>query len=223
MGKEKITDIEAALRDWDFLQQLPQNIAGFELKLESFIEGQVLQIASYVNEQAHCRVDLTYTDETFDYVPIKVVGLHSFRDERYFCRDKERFAQMMLEFLPKIINDIDPQSKRGYSFEAQELKFPEWEDWKNFPKQIGNYVQFLNPENPVNYINGSIIFLDYTDFTSGNQVYFLYNTFRNELFAEYKKQHFPLTTEAFNAKTLAELTQLIEGQLEETLKSLEKV
>lgn len=222
MGQPKITEIEAGLKDWDFLQKLPKDIAGFELKLDTFIDGQVLHIASYINEAAHCRVDLTYTGETFDYVPVKIVGLHSFRDERYFCRDKDKFAELMLKFLPKIIDDINPQSKRTYSFEAREMKFKEWEAWRKLPKKIGDYVQFLNPENPVTYINGSIIFLDYTDFFTGNQVYFLYNSFRNELFAEYKKHNFPLTTETFNAADLSELMRLIELHLEDVLKELEK-
>ena len=32
MGQPKITEIEAALADWDFLKELPQEIDGFKSK-----------------------------------------------------------------------------------------------------------------------------------------------------------------------------------------------
>ena len=51
---------------------------------------------------------------------------------------------------------------------------------------------------------------------------FLYNSFRNELFAELKKGHLPLTTEEFNANSLEKLTALIEEKLQKTLEGLEK-
>ena len=89
MGQPDIKEIEAGLKDWDFVRNLPAAIGDYTLVPGSGIDGQILNIAAYVHEASHCRLDLTYTKETFDYVPVKTVGLHTFRDVRFFCRDRE--------------------------------------------------------------------------------------------------------------------------------------
>ena len=90
MGQPKITEIEAQLGEWEFLKELPQEIDGFKLTMGQGIDGQILTIASYSNEAMHSKLDLIYTSETFDYVPVKTIGMHTFRDIRYFCRDRDR-------------------------------------------------------------------------------------------------------------------------------------
>ena len=91
MGQPDIKEIEAGLKDWDFVRNLPAAIGDYTLVPGSGIDGQILNIAAYVHEASHCCLDLTYTKETFDYVPVKTVGLHTFRDVRFFCRDREHF------------------------------------------------------------------------------------------------------------------------------------
>ena len=158
MAKQSITEIEAGMGEWDFLKQLPREIDGFKLMGGSGIKGQILNIAAYVNEPMHCRLDLTYTTETFDYVPVKTIGLHTFRDERFFCREKDKFARIMLERLPEIIGDVDRTHPHTMGHEAVALGFDQWEYWRTLPEKIGSYERFLTPDNPVNYINGSMLF-----------------------------------------------------------------
>ena len=222
MGKQSIEEIQAGLAEWEFLKKLPAEIDGFKLSAGTGLAGQILNIASYVNEPMHCRLDLTYTTETFDYVPVKTIGLHTFRDERFFCRDKDKFARLMEERLPEIIGDVDRKHPHLLSHEAREMGFDQWEYWRTLPEKIGGFERFLTPDNPVNYINGSMIFLDYTDFASGNQIYFSYNGFRNEIFAEMKRHRLPLTTGRFDAKSLDELSLLLDKYLDNSLKELEK-
>ena len=105
MGQVDIKEIEAGLKDWDFLAQLPPELHGFTLQPASGIKGLVLTMASYVNAAQRARLDLTYTTETFDYVPVKTVGLHVFRDERLFYRDRDVFAQQILAMLPRLIGE----------------------------------------------------------------------------------------------------------------------
>ena len=183
-----ITEVEEGLKDWALLKQLPQNLEGFNLVEGSGIKGQILNIAAYVNDEKHCRLDITYTTETFDYVPVKTIGLHTFRDERYFCRDREKFGEMLQQHLQQIL---------------------------------------VTPEHPLEYLNGSTIFLDYTDFENGNQIYFSYNAFRNDVFAEMKQHYLPLTTNLYDvpsnipdAKKLLHLETLLKKHLETTLKEL---
>lgn len=230
MGKPKsIEAIADELKEWEFLQQLPQELDGFLLQAGTGIDGQILNIAAYVNEKIHCRLDITYTSETFDYVPVKTVGLHTFRDERFFCRERERFGQMMLAQLPQIIKSVDRATQHKMPYEAAALGFEKWDYWKKLPQKLHGYELFITPENPLPYINGSFIFLDYTDFALGNQIYFSYNIFRDELFAEMRQHHLPLTTERFDVKLdvppenkLAALEQHMQDYLEETMLSLKK-
>ena len=111
MGQPKITEIEAQLGEWEFLKELPQEIDGFKLTMGQGIEGQILTIASYSNEAMHSRLDLIYTSETFDYVPVKTIGMHTFRDIRYFCRDRDKFAKMMHEKLPELLEDVNREKQ----------------------------------------------------------------------------------------------------------------
>lgn len=230
MGQANITEIEQELESWLLLKELPSVVGEFKLISGSGISGQILNIAAYVNEKSHCRLDIIYTSETFDYVPVKTVGLHTFRDERYFCRDKDRFAQMLLKHLDEIISDVNNLKQHHIDYEAEELHFEKWDYWRSLPKKIGDYELFITPDNPLAYINGSFVFLDYTDFIHGNQLYFSYNVFRNEIFAEMKQDNLPLTTNIFDVansvpdnKKLARLTELLQQHLEPVLNNIKKV
>lgn len=227
MGQKSIQEVEASLADWDLLARLPKCVGSFSLVPGKGISGQILNIAAYVDEAAHCRLDITYTTETFDYVPVKTVGMHVFRDERYFCRDRERFGEMLLEHLDELIDEVDRSKPHGMCFEAEGLGFGEWDYWKSLPEKIGSYERFITPDNPLEYINGSYIFLDYTDFAAGDQLCFFYNTFRNEIFAEIKQCYLPLTTDCFDVrsgvpddKKLGAFTVLLQERLQDVLRGL---
>lgn len=229
MDITKLKEIAEELKTWPLLTQLPKTIDGFSLLPGSGIDGQILNIAAYANEKMHCRLDITYTGETFDYVPVKTVGLHSFRDERYFCRERERFSEMMLANIGDILRGIDRNFKHKFPYEAAGLHFEDWDYWRSLPQTINGYELYITPDNPLPYINGSVIFLDYTDFARGNQVYFSYNIFRDELFAEMKQHNLPLTTEAFDVPgripsedKLAVLSRFLERDLFKVMETLKK-
>lgn len=222
MGQPKITEIEAALADWDFLKELPQEIGGFKLELGKGIEGQILTMASYINEKMHSHLDLVYTTETFDYVPVKNVGLHTFRDIRYFCRDREKFAKMMHEKLPELLADIDRTKKHQIKTLVKDAGIAAWEYAAKLPQQLGPFELFITPANPVDYINGSTIMIDYSDFEHGNQLVFFYNGFRNEFFAEAKRDFLTCITHEFDCRKLTDLEKLLDDNLETALQKLAK-
>ena len=219
---KKITEIAESLHEWELLKKLPKRLGSFTLREGSGINGNILNIASYVDETNHCSVDLIYTGETFDYVVVKNVGLHTFRDDRFFTRDQDHFGEVVLKNLPGLLESMGKHNCRTMGYEAEEMGFASWDYWRKLPQKIGSFELYITPDCPLEYINGSWIILDYSDFENGNQVMFLYNSFRNELFAELKKGYLPLTTEEFNANSLEKLTALIEEKLQKTLEGLEK-
>ena len=214
MGQPDIKEIEAGLKDWDFVRNLPAAIGDYTLVPGSGIDGQILNIAAYVHEASHCRLDLTYTKETFDYVPVKIAGLHQYRDIRYFFRSRERFAEHVKDKLPALVHDIDIRTRHDLGVIIKETGLPEWTYGEKLPEKIGRFELFIRPENAIEYINGSIIFLDYTDFATGDQLVFLYNRFRDEFFAETKHALKPDNITDFDAKSLPQLEALLDEKLE---------
>lgn len=197
MGAPKIEEIAAHLAEWDFLEKLPAEINGFKKVAGTGVSGQILNIAAYVNEKDHRRLDLTYTSETFDYVPVKTIGLHSFRDERYFCRDQQQFGENILKHLEEILADISIDKKMSFSYAANGVNFQKWDYWRQLPKRIGDFELCITPDNPLNYINGSCIFLDYSDFKHNSSLYFLFNSFRIEVFGEMIQRNMPVTINTY--------------------------
>lgn len=222
MGQLKITEIEAQLNEWEFLKELPPEIDGFKLTMGQGIDGQILTIASYGNEAMHSKLDLVYTSETFDYVPVKTIGMHTFRDIRYFCRDRDKFAKLMQENLPELLADINREKKHRMGTLVEETGLASWEYAARLPQKVGGFELFIAPDNPIDYINGSTLFIDYSDFEHGNQLVFFYNTFRDEFFAETKKAFMTGITHEFDCRNLEALEKLLDENLEAALQKLGK-
>ena len=222
MGQLKITEIEAQLNEWEFLKELPPEIDGFKLTMGQGIDGQILTIASYGNEAMHSKLDLVYTSETFDYVPVKTIGMHTFRDIRYFCRDRDKFAKLMQEKLPELLADINREKKHRMGTLVEETGLASWGNAARLPQKVGGFELFIAPDNPIDYINGSTLFIDYSDFEHGNQLVFFYNTFRDEFFAETKKGFMTGITHEFDCRNLEALEKLLDENLEAALQKLGK-
>ena len=56
MGQPDIKEIEAGLKDWDFVRNLPAAIGDYTFVPGSGIDGQILNIAAYVHEYPRIRV-----------------------------------------------------------------------------------------------------------------------------------------------------------------------
>jgi len=229
MATKKAKDVEQELEGWDLFEKLPKQVGSFVYKEGTGVVGKILTICSYVNEEQHTRLDITYTDETFDFVPVKTIGLHTFREEKYYSRDRDKFTTMILNNLQNILDELDREKIHKMDWEASVLEFEKWDYWKTLPKKIGNYELYVTPDNPVNYINGACVFLDYVDFAHGNEIYLSYNYFRNEIYADLVKGNLPLTTTAFDVeskvadnKKLSILTGIMKEKLIETLEELSK-
>ncbi|MCQ2359604.1 MAG: hypothetical protein MJ055_06030 [Phascolarctobacterium sp.] len=229
LAQKKAKEIQAELEGWELFDKLPKQVGSFEYREGTGIVGKILNICSYVNEAQHVRLDITYTDETFDFVPVKTIGLHTFREEKYYCRDRARFTEMIMENLERLIDELDREKPHAMDWEATDLDFNGWDYWKSLPKKIGDFELYITPDNPVNYINGACIFLDYVDFEHGNELYLSYNYFRNEIYGDLVKNNLPLTTPDFDVNTkledskkLARLSEILEKKLVKTLEELSK-
>lgn len=220
MEIEDIKVIQARLSSWNFLQQLPRDLQGFKYQDGGTLNGHVLTLCSYVKPELRRQLDFIYTKETFDYMPVKKVGLHTFRDVRYITRSKELFAAKMPEVLPRILGELAPEAQPSCISVLRKKGVLDWPYAKKLPETIGRFKLFIHPHQPLEYINNSVIFLDYTDFEGGNQLVFLYNQVMNIFFAETKREFIPGTIHDFDCQTLAQLEKLLAQKLEGYLAGL---
>lgn len=214
MAKIDIKELQESLPQWEFLKNLPRELKGFHYKDRGDMDGQhVLVLCSYEKPGFHRGLDLIYTKETFDFVPVKQVGLHSFRDLRYITRDKEEFTEVIPQVLERMLSEISEDYCPGCQRVLSEKGVPEWEYGRTLPETIGRFQLFITPEHPFEYINNSIILIDYADFEKGDELYFMYNRVRNEFFAEKKVDNIPKTIHDFDADNLKQLEKHLKEKL----------
>lgn len=220
MGAPKIDEIAKDAQEWDFIQNLPDSIGIFKKQLENKIEGQILHICSYNAPELKAKIDLIYTSETFDYILIRSIGMNIYRDISLIYREKEVFAKMVNAKLPQILHSIEHPEEENLGEMVEAKKILSWEYEKELPEKIGPFELFIKPSKSIEYINGSIILIDYSDFTRDDQFVVFYNRHRNEFFAETKIASVFHATKDFDAKTLDELKEQLEKHLETTLTNI---
>ena len=205
---------------WEFLQKLPRELHGFTFKEGGSLHRHEYLLGAYVNEAARRRLELIYTKETFDYVPIRQVGLLRYRDFRYITRDKDLFAEWITGAIDRLVEETTPtyipRSKRLLKMKG----ILDWHFPDTLPDRIGNFVKFIGPQHPLEFINDTTVILDYVDFDACNELMFLYNRARNEFYAENKQHMFPNTMHEFDAKKLTDLEELLAENLEPYLLKL---
>ena len=219
----KPEDIEVIIKrrpDWEFLQELPKELHGFSFEEGGQLKGHEFVLGSYVNEEARRRLELIYTKETFDYVPVRQVGLLRYRDFRYITRDKDVFAEWITGAIDRLVEETVPTYIPRSGHLLKDKGILDWHFPDTLPERVGNFVKFIGPQCPLDFINNATVILDYADFDAGNELVFLYNRVRNEFYAENKKQLIPNTIHEFDAKKLEDLEVLLAERLEPYLLDL---
>ena len=219
----KPEDIEVIIKrrpDWEFLQELPKELHGFSLEEGGQLKGHEFVLGSYVNEEARRRLELIYTKETFDYVPVRQVGLLRYRDFRYITRDKDVFAEWITGAIDRLVEETTPTYVPRSGHLLRDKGILDWHFPDTLPERVGNFVKFIGPQCPLDFINNATVILDYADFDAGNELVFLYNRVRNEFYAENKKLLSTNTDHEFDAKKLEDLEVLLAERLEPYLLDL---
>ena len=219
---EEFEVIEERRPHWEFLQKLPKELHGFTFEEGGQLKGHEFLLGAYVNEAARRRLELIYTKETYDYVPVRQVGLHRYRDFRYITRDKDVFVEWINGAIDRLVEETTPTyiPRSGHMLKAKGIL--DWHFPDKLPDRIGNFVKFIGPQYPLEFINNTTVILDYVDFDAGNELVVMYNRAREEYYAENKKQFIPNTIHDFDAKKLAGLEELLEEKLEPYLLELGK-
>jgi len=186
MGIKTIDEMMEELQNWDFLQLLPEKIGNFELE-KPFERLELEVVVARYKGPEDCALEICYTQETGDFVVTKNVGLFRFRDDRFYCCDKDKFVSRFLPNLTSEIGEIDKGMIHEYPCTAHFLEFDKWRDWEKLPRQHGDFKVYITPDNPLKYLNGSWVLFAYEDRLHKHQLAVFYNEYRNEVFAELKR------------------------------------
>ena len=131
---------------WEFLQKLPKELHGFTFEEGGQLNGHEFLLGAYVNEAARRRLELIYTKETFDYVPVRQVGLHRYRDFRYITRDKDVFEKWITGAIDRLVEETSPTyiPRSGHILKMKGIL--DWHYPDKLPDRVGNFVKFIGPQ-----------------------------------------------------------------------------
>ncbi len=219
--EDKLHAVAAEVQAWDFIASLPQQIDGFAKVIDGDTLGQVLHICHYENKEHRLMARIIYTVETEDYILTQQYGLNHFRDMRFIYRDRELFARTVGDKLEQVLDLMLHPEHRNLGELVAEKELTTWEFGNNLPEQIGNFVRYLRPADTFEYLNGSVIFLDYSNFANSDQLVFYYNCLRDQFFAEIKVGGVFEDTKAFDSRDLTLLEQELKEHLTEVLDYIE--
>lgn len=222
MGYPTITEIAEAVKEWDFIQNLPATIDSFQKQIEGKIQGQILYICSYTSAPLQAKLDIIYTAETFDYILVLSRGMNIYRDVGLIYKEPASFAENAQVKIPLIIHQMEHPEDVNLGEMVAAQKILTWDFGNNLPEQIGAFQLYIKPAKAIDYINGSIILIDYSDFTRGDQFVVYYSRHRNEFFGEIKINGVFHATMDFDAKNLTQLQEKLEQNLATTLSNISK-
>lgn len=218
MGYKSITEIQEETRNWDFIDQLPEQVGQFTKKRVGTIDGQILTICRYEAPALRASLDITYSSETFDYILVHTMGMNSYRDIRFIYKEKDIFAQKVQNYLPGILDCMEHPTRVNLGEMVEEKGILTWDYGNHLPEKIGPFELYIRPANAIEHINGSIILIDYSNFVRKDQLIIMYNRLRDEFFGEVKINSVFHASMDFDSRNLQELEQRLEEHLESTLK-----
>lgn len=225
MGYASIEEIVKEVKEWQFIKDLSENLYGFKKETPftmDKLDGQVLNICIYSKPEINAEVKITYSTETFDYILVRREGLNEFRDLRFIFKSRKNFEEKLINRLDDIIKKMAERDEFKTDILLEGTGVLEWEYGKNLPKKIGEFELYANPNSIIEYINGSVIFLDYSNFKRNDQFALYYNKLRNDYFAEIKLAGVSRTIRDFDCKNMEEMDKLVKMNLEKYLYMMSK-
>lgn len=208
------------LQEWKLIDELPKKVHGFLFEKQLQKKDKQYLIFRYHNDSINRSFSVLYDGATKEFLARIVVGLTEFCDIRFIANKKETLENVLRHNLENTLKDLAYFNIKTIDSIVREKQIIEWPYVNNLPKQIGDFVLFIAPNQPLKVINGSYIIIDYSNFNSQSNLIIYYNIFRDEFFAEMRINRTPHMIADFDAKTLDELQEKIDKKLIETLKSI---
>ena len=205
MQEETKEKVEAEIKDWTYLQELPDTCHGFKLSREKKFVESMYDIYSYIHPQLHKKAVIYYHEETREYKVRVYIGLIEFCRIEFITANLKDFERLLRLQFEKLLKDMETYNPTSLSSIVLKMGIEEWGDACSLPETCEGFNLFISPKQPEKINNGSYVLINYVDFSIESDFTIYYNIYRNEFFGEARIWDIPDVNYDFDSATLDEL------------------
>ncbi len=206
MQEETKAKVEAEIKDWAYLQELPDICHGFKLLREKKIIENMYDLYSYVHPQLNKKVVIYYHEETHEYKVRVYIGLIEFCRIEFITAKLEDFEKLLRLQFDDLLKDMESYNTASLSSIVLKLGIREWGETNLLPEKCEGFDLFISPQKPEKINNGSYVIINYVDFSIESDFTIYYNIYRGEFFGEARIWDIPDVNYDFDSTSLDELS-----------------
>lgn len=207
MQEETKAKVEAEIKDWMYLQELPEICHGFKLLREKKVIESMYDLYSYVHPQLHKKAVIYYHEETHEYKVRVYIGLLEFCRIEFITAKLEDFEKLLRLQFDDLLKDMETYNPDSLSSIVLKMGIREWGTTYSLPESCEGFNLFIRPQKPEKINNGSYVLINYVDFTIESDFTIYYNIYRNEFFGEARIWDIPDVNYDFDSSSLGELEE----------------
>ncbi len=207
----KIKDeVRARIEAWDYFSELPQELEGFTLTINKDIVDGIYRLFTYRDDAVHRSFFIVYQASLGEFHVQESIGLHLFCQIEYITGDLTELKKMLIDGMRNSLQKLRrfPNEELGCIFRDKGILT--WDYIPKLPEKVLGFDLFIRPTEAIRIINGSFLFLDYTDFRTERNLVLYYNIYRDEFFGELRIRKMPRLITEFDSCDIKELTAKME-------------
>lgn len=205
--------VEAEIKDWSYMRELPPEWFGFRLVQDMRIHGDTYDLYSYAAEERHRSITAYFHEETKEYKVRVRIGLTEFCHIEFVTGSLTEFEKLLRKHFETVLRDMAQFRPETVTNLLWEKGLREWEYGKSLPAELEGFELFICPSEPLRITNGSYILFDYSDFSIASNFIIYYNIFRDEFFGEARIGNIPVVTYIFDSSEFSGLELKLQGQM----------
>lgn len=213
MKDETRERVEADIKDWAYLRELPDTWHGFTLQRLCRVQGDRYDIYRYEDPPLHKSVTAYFHEETHEYKLRVKIGLIEFCRIEFITAKFPVFEEQLRAHFETVLAGLAAFDPASIGSIVKDKQIMTWEAAKELPATMEGFTLYIRPEEPVKINNGSYIVIDYVDFALESSVTVYYNIYRDEFFSEARIWNIPDVTYDFDSGTLSELEERLQRYL----------
>lgn len=207
MQEETRAKIDVEIKDWHYLEELPETSHGFQLNREQQIIENMYDLYSYIHPQLHKKVVIYYHEETHEYKVRVYIGLIEFCRIEFITAKLEDFEKLLRSQFDGLLKDMETYNPASISSIILKMGIKEWGESCSLPASCEGFNLFISPEKPEKINNGSYVLINYVDFSIESDFTIYYNIYRDEFFGEARIWDIPDVNYDFDSSSLSELSE----------------
>lgn len=222
MKKKTLEKLADELKDWHYVDTLPEEWFGYTLIKQNVENGDMYDLFTYEDKAENRSATAYFHEETMEYKFRVSIGLTGFCQIQYITAKLGVFEENLKKYLEQSIHDLAEYNPASLSYIMREQKITEWDYTHILPETLEGFKLYITPDRPVRVLNGSYIVFDYSDFEIESNFIIYYNEFRSEFYGEARIKNIPEMNYVFDSRTIPELEDKLQKNLVNRLKEVRK-